>query len=152
MPALLVEAARLVVPPEGDGPLEHTVAWNFERFDGLGQLENGPGAGGVPVEATGVHYSGENPRPGQLGQPSGQEYTPGPLTGLTNTLGGQPLPVEDWRYRQQSYTPANTPQTMQHRLGQGQAYQGVAQTVALGEITNTPPAPDSLESILRGWA
>lgn len=151
-----------MVPTEGEGPLERTVAANFERFDGLDQLDNAPssvyppGSGRDPI-TTGpgtADYGwqlGSYPRPGQLGQPNGQTYTPGPLTGLTNTLGGQPLPVADWRFPHHDYTPAHTPQTSQWRMGVGQAYQGVAQTVALGDITNNPPQADSLENILRGW-
>lgn len=144
MGALLIEGSKLVVPADGSGPLDRTVAWNYERFDGLGPLDNS-------VNAEAPDY-GAGPRPGQHSQPTGQTYTPGPLTGLTNTLGGEPLPVADWRYRPGDYTPAHYAQRMQHRMGQGQAYQGVAQTVALGDITNNPPQPDSLENILRGFA
>lgn len=149
MPALLIEGAKQIVPPQGEGPLDRTVAWNFERFDGLDTLENSPGGHSHPDLIS--YPGGSTPRPGQHDQPAGQTYTPGPLTGLTNTLGGEPLPVADWRFPHHDYTPAHTPQTMQHRFGVGQAYQGVAQTVALGEITNSPPAPESMDSILFGW-
>ena len=146
MPALLVEGAKYLVPQEGEGPLDRTVAANYERFDGLDTLDN---YGTVPSPTT--YGPVDNPRPGQSVH-TPLTYTPGPLSGLTNTLGGQPLPVADWRFAPGDYTPAHTPQTMQHRFGNGQAYQGVAQTVALGDIINNPPQPDSLDSILRGWA
>ena len=138
--ALLNLAAPLIVPETGPGQLDRTVAANFERFDGLEPLDNPAGNQQL------VYYPG-GPRPGQSA-PTPDVYTPGGIPGLTNTLGGQPLPVHDWRFRVQGYTPARFAQTIQHRLGAGQNNQGVAQTVALADITNNPPQPDSLQTIM----
>ena len=81
-----------------------------------------------------------------------QVYTPGPLKGLTNTLGGQPLPVNDWKFRgRRAYTPGKT-HSLQMRLGDGQNYGGAAQTVALSEITGNPPVPGDLSGIIAGQA
>ena len=148
MSALLVEGAKLMVPAGSSGPLDATVAPNFERFDGLDPLFNAPGT--TPL---GANY-GPGPRPGAHNQPTGQEYTRGPLAGLTNTLGAQPLPVHDWLYdRTPDYTPARWAQTMQVRFGNGQygpAEIGAAQTARLADITMNPPQPDSLYSIISG--
>jgi hypothetical protein len=149
--ALLNLTRPLIVPREPGAPLDRTVAENFERFDGLGVLES-PHVG-EPVAARGstADYGwdrpGGSPRPGRTNQPLGQVYSDGPLIGLTNTLGGQPLPVHDWRFRVQGYTRANTP-NLQHRLGDGQNFQGVAQTVQLADLINNPPAADPLDQIL----
>jgi hypothetical protein len=142
MPALLVEGAKLIVPPDGGGQLDATVQANFERFDGLNLDFEEPR---TPT----TYGTGDNPRPGQS-VPTPLTYTPGPLSGLTNALGAMPLPVHDWLYKlgPGDYTPAHTPQTMQSRLGVGQANGGVAQTVALADITYNPPIPESLQSIL----
>jgi hypothetical protein len=143
MPALLVEGAKLIVPPEGGAPLDRTVAANFERFDGLAPLDS-------PRTREQTDFYPAGPRPGQSAD-TPLVYTPGGIPSLTNTLGGQPLPVHHWLYnRNPTYTPAH-PGGLQFRFGQGQAYQGVAQTVQLGEITNNPPQPDQLQSILAGW-
>jgi hypothetical protein len=153
MSILLQWAGPLVGPPQ-TAPPDLAVAPNFERFDGLEQppLDNpaaldpmSGGSGGM-----GTDY-GETPRPGQMNQPVGQVYNPGPISGVVGTVGGQPLPVEQWNYRGPgNYTHSKTP-SVQWRLGQGQAYQGVAQTVALSEITNNPPVPGDLTSILAGF-
>jgi hypothetical protein len=169
--ALLLGFGGFVVP--GVAQPDLAVASNFERFDGLdipadhpasdgadgdftstgaiygiGTPDNTPGA--VPVQ---VHPTGKYPRPGQLDDPpanGNQVYTPGPLRGLTNTLGGQPLKVADWKFRgERQYTPSRT-SSIQHRLGDGQAYQGAAQTVQLSEITGSPPVPGDLSGIIAG--
>lgn len=143
MPALLIEGAKLIVPTEAGEPLDRTVAANFERFDGLAPLD-------APSSREQTDFYPAGPRPG-MSAPTAHTYTPGAIPGLTNTLGGQPLPVGHWLYnREVGYTPANW-QQMQWRLGSGQNFQGVAQTVQMGEVTNNPPQPDPLASILAGW-
>lgn len=134
-------------------PADLAVAANFERFDGLSQppLDN-PAAQDSEYGGRGnIEAYGPSPCPGQKNQPLGQEYTPGPISGVVGVVGGQPLPVAPWLYKstQGKYTPSKTP-SIQHRLGQGQAYQGVAQTVALSEITDNPPQPGDLTLILAG--
>ena len=140
-----------VVPSSGAPDL--AVGANFERFDGLSQppLDH-PAAQDPMYGGRGdVEAYGASPRPGQKNQPVGQEYTPGPISGVVGVVGGQPLPVAPWLYKQKvgAYTPSKT-HSIQHRLGQGQAYQGVAQTVALSEITDNPPQPGDLTMILAG--
>lgn len=133
------------------------VAPNFQRFDGLENppldhpagLDDTNYVGGF---ATGGHF-GESPRPGQMGQPLDQVYTPGAISGVVGTVGGQPLPVSARIYKEEgAYTASKWP-TIQQRLGVGQkgpSSLGVANTVALSEITNSPPVPGDLTSILAG--
>lgn len=127
------------------------IAPNFERFDGLGQppLENP--ASQFDETPLGEVY-GPSARPGQQNQQEGQVYTPGALVGVTGTIGGQPLPVEDWKYHKGAYTGATAP-SVQFRLGVGQrgpSELGAAQTTALGGITNNPPEPGDLSAIIAG--
>ena len=143
----------------GDLPQPETaVAPNFERFDGLMPLdhpatedpESGPHGGGADYV---WNVAGHSPRPGQSDQPDGQVYTPGPLSATVGTLGGQPLPVSNRIFKETgNYTRSRTP-SIQTRLGVGQhgpSELGVAQTVQLSEITNAPPQPGDLTSILAG--
>ena len=141
MPAnlLLPADTRWTVPPEAQ-VVDRGVAENYEKFDGLAPLDHPSGQPGV---------EGSRSRPG--GWPTEDVYTPGPLAGLTNTLGGQPLPVADPIHRPPGHAEFVHLSYMQFRLGVGQNYQGVAQTVALGEITSNPPQPGDLSSILAGW-
>ncbi len=133
------------------------VASNFERFDGIEQppLENPaadfPDSGGSM--GLGADY-GQSPRPGQHNQPTGQTYTEGPLSGVVGVLGGQPLPVADAIHRPTGVTTLVNAPTIQFRQGVGQrgpSELGVAQTVTLSQLTNNPPEPGDLTSILAGW-
>lgn len=149
MSAILLGFGGFVVPGEPQADL--AVASDFERFDGLDVPNTNP-ATKEDGSSTGVLKTpaSATPRPGQLDQPEGQVYTAGALKGLTNTLGGQPLPVNDWKYRgRRAYTPGKT-HSVQHRLGDGQANQGAAQTVILSEITGNPPVPGELSGIIAG--
>ena len=121
-------------------PAEIAVAPNYEQFDGLGPLDH-PGGGVNPGTRPG---GGETPL-------AEQTYTPGPLSGVVGTLGGQPLPTGDRIHRPAGTSQAVITPSVQHRLGVGQANQGVAQTVALSQITGSPPVPGDLSSILAGW-
>ena len=152
------DVTDLIVPqtPQAD----QAVAVNFERFDGLdGHPQLDAPAAQSPEDYTGGWYTddgyGPSPRPGQMAQPMGQVYTPGPLAGVVGVLGGQPLPVGAWQSNDdaydRAYTRSKTP-SIQWRLGNGQNNQGVAQTVALSEITSNPPQPGDLTSILAGQA
>ena len=143
MAGILLYTVPFIVPAEPGEPLDRTVAANFERFNGLTPLD---------TDHRGTTYYPSGPRPGQaLTDETALTYTPGPLAGLTNTLGGQPLPVRAWEYRDAGdYTPARFA-NMQHRLGSGQNNQGVAQTVALANITNNPPQPDDLLTIIGAY-
>lgn len=143
-------AAVIAVPAESPLP-DLAIAQNFERFDGLGQPALDAPAGTEDGNRLGEAY-GESPRPGQHNQETGQEYTPGPLQGVVGTIGGQPLPVSDWKYHHGNYTGATAP-GIQFRLGVGQrgpSELGAAQTVALGGITNNPPEPGDLSAIISG--
>jgi hypothetical protein len=137
-------------PATSESP-DLAIASNFERFDGLGQppLENP--ASQSEETALGEVY-GASPRPGQHNQQEGQVYTRGALVGVTGTIGATPLPVSDWKYHQGAYTGAVAP-SIQFRQGVGQrgpSELGAAQTTALGGITNNPPEPGSLSSIIAG--
>jgi hypothetical protein len=148
----------MIVNPNVPQP-ETAVAANFERFDGLNPLDHpgaedpdGGGSGGGGADYI-WNEPGHSPRPGQSNQPLGQVYTAGPLSSTVGTLGGQPLPVANRLYKGTGdYTRSKTP-TVQMRLGSGQhgpSELGVAQTVQLSEITNNPPQPGDLTSILAG--
>ncbi len=140
MPANLLLPNDPATVPETPQPAT-AVAGNFEQFDGLAPLDNEPGQ--PPVE-------GSPSSPG--GNPTPSVFTHGPLAGLTNTLGGMPLPVENplWKFNGKAqYVYLNYRQFPAYSTGQN--YQGVAQTVALNEITANPPQPGDLQSILAGW-
>jgi hypothetical protein len=49
-------------------------------------------------------------------------------------------------------TTAATQSNPNFRFGPGGAYQGVAQTAAMSEISNNPPQPGDLSSIIAGSA
>jgi hypothetical protein len=144
-----------IVP--GTAQPDIAVGRNFERFDGLDVPDTNPASTSgenLPSgsDEFGFNQLGHYPAPGKGDTPlSQQTYTPGPLKGLTNTLGGQPLPVNDWKWRaDRGYTAGRT-HSIQHRMGDGQAYQGAAQTVQLSEITGNPPVPGELSGIIAGW-
>lgn len=153
--------AVLPVPAVNPWP-DLKVAPNFERFDGLtlptdhpatqDPESGGTGPGGAMY---GWDELGHYPRPGSVDEPTGQVYTQGPLRGLTGTIGGQPLPVRDWKYQtdgRDGYTGSRAP-TVQFRQGVGQrgpSELGAAQTVVLGGITNNPPEPGDLSAIIAG--
>lgn len=139
---LLNWAGPDLMVPQG-APSDQAVAWNYEEFDGLTPLD-GP-AGNQRSE----FWDGHGPRPGM--QPTPDVYTPGAIPGVVGTLGGQPLPVADALHRQQGAATYTVAPSIQFRLGVGQKYQGVAQTVALADITNNPPVPDGMSAILAGW-
>jgi hypothetical protein len=149
----------MIVNPENP-QLDLAVGPNFERFDGLtiptdhpatSDPEAGPDGGGSPY---GWNELGGSPRPGAGNTPDTQQvYTPGPIRGTVGTVDGQPLSaarVSNRIHRPPgAYTPSKT-HSIQFRLGQGQNNQGAAQTVALSEITNNPPQPGDLTSIIAG--
>jgi hypothetical protein len=149
-------AADLVVP--GSPPVDLAVASDFERFSGI---ENSPvvdhPATSRPDDtaASGANFGfeklGDYPRPGQIDQPEGQVYTPGPLASVVGVLGGQPLPTSPRITRPAgAYTGVIAP-SVQWRLGVGQnPSAGAQQTVALSEITSNPPQPGDLTSIIAG--
>lgn len=167
--ALLLNAGNpgAVVPVPADMVLpDLRVAANFERFDGLEIPDTNPAADKDPANGgsglganygwtTGWNTPGVVPRPGQLDEPIGQVYTPGPLEGLVGVIGGQPLPVRDWKYQadgRDGYTGSRFP-TIQFRQGQGQrgpSELGAAQTTFLGGITSNPPEPGDLSAIIAG--
>jgi hypothetical protein len=151
----------LVVPETP--PVDLAVAPYYEKFDGLTALDNP--ATGDPISGgtgTGSMYGfdrlTEYPRPGALDTPVWEQtYTRGPIAGLTNSLGGQPLsavPVSDRIHRPPGTTQRVTEFNTQQRLGVGQAGPsslGVANTVQMGELVNNPPEPTPLDQILSGW-
>lgn len=138
------------LPPEGNQP-DLNVAANFERFDGIDQPALEHPAGTLDGNPLGASY-GATPRPGALNQPSGQVYTPGAVSGVVGVLGGQPLPVADWRYHTGEATLTTAP-GIQFRQGVGQrgpSELGAAQTTMLAGITNNPPQPGDLSAIIAG--
>jgi hypothetical protein len=161
--ALLLNAgnpgAVVAVPQENPSP-DLKVAPNYERFDGLEIPTDHPGTvTGEDTTGTGAVFGfdklGAYPRPGAVDQPEGQVYTPGALRGLVGVIGGQPLPVRNWKFQsdgRDGYTGAKSP-GVQFRQGVGQrgpSELGAAQTVVLGGITNNPPEPGDLSAIIAG--
>jgi len=129
-------------------PPDLAVAPNFERFDGLEQPPLEGPAGNQRI----VFYPG-GPRPG-ASAPTPDEYTPGPISGVVGVIGGQPLPTSDRIHRPAGAFTSATAPSIQFRKGVGQhgpSELGVAQTLALSQITNNPPQPGDLTSILAGW-
>lgn len=159
MAAILLGFGGFVVPGKAQPDL--AVAANFERFDGLDVPATNPAGStcgdNLPSgsDEFGFDQLGHYPKPGggdtrTVNQWGHMTPTPGPLRGLTNTLGGQPLPVFDWKYRgRRDYTRGRT-HSIQQRMGDGQNYQGAAQTVQLSEITGNPPVPGELSGIIAG--
>ncbi len=133
---LLDPTVQDFIVPQAD-PTDQAVAWDFQRFDGLSPLYH---PGGQP------NVVGSPSRPGL--QPTPDTYTPGPLAGLTNTVGGEPLPVADCLLRppgDATYAPAYS---TQFRKSVGQNYQGVAQTAAMNILYENPPVADPISSII----
>lgn len=143
----LLHSVPFMVP--ATPPVELAHAANFEEFDGL----TTPTTNNTNLGNFGIEY-GPSPRPGAGQTPLNEQvYTPGPIRGVVGKIGGQPLPVANPLYRiGRGYTPANYTQRIQTRLGVGQNNQGAAQTVALSEITNNPPVPGDISSIIAGWS
>jgi hypothetical protein len=134
-------------------PVDLAVAENFERFDGFEPLDHPATQDGLTRPQIGVTGS---PRPGQGTTPLAEQvYTPSELFRPVGVVGGQPLPVSDRIHRPPgAYTPGRG-LTIQWRLGVGQhgpSALGAAQTVQLSEITNNPPQPGDLTSIIAGQA
>jgi hypothetical protein len=155
-----------VVPSEPTAYQSLAVAPNFEQFDGLDVPGTNPAGDAVfdgadgDILGAGWNYAlnelGQYPRPGGAGTPVwAQTYTPGPLRGLVGTLGGQPLWVAGTGDRIKrppgGYTQAGVRFVGGPKRGR-QAYQGIAQTVQLSEITANPPVPGDLASIISGQA
>lgn len=167
MPGMLASRAvqTMIVPPAGS-PNEHVDKavnpWEFERFDGTNlALANAPNAydphsGRGSGADYGLNLQGRYGRPGQIDQPIGQVYTRSAWGALTNTLGGQPLPVAWWKDRFNGITGIQTPdyrQPVQRRIGsggRGPSALGAEQTNALSIITDNPPQPSDLTSIIGG--
>jgi hypothetical protein len=158
---LLIAGQPGVIPsrPNEETSPDLAVAANFERFDGISQppLDHPATADPDDTSGLGAAYGwgelGHYPRPGAIDQPMGQVYTPGAVSGVVGTVGGQPLPVFSWRDNSRhGITRAASP-SIQYRLGVGQrgpSELGAAQTTALGGITNNPPQPGDLSSIIAG--
>jgi hypothetical protein len=146
MPAGLLATIGPRVVPQSP-PTDQAVAYNFERFDGFEPLDH-PAGERLVLPADG-------PRPGQQATPlAEQTYTPSTLARPVGVVGGQPLPVAPCIFRPPGdYTAAKAP-TVQWRLGVGQAGPsslGVANTLQLNEITQNPPQPGDLASIVGGF-
>lgn len=159
---LLVPAGQIVSPlvPQTD----YAVGPDFERFDGLTIPTTNPAAGQdaeVPCAGRqggadyGLDKLGSNPRPGAKNQPfEDWVYTPGPIKGTVGTVQGQPLPANAGVFQtvngqRGAYTPGKS-NSIQFRKGVGQANQGAAQTTQLSQITDNPPVPGDLSSIIAG--
>ena len=144
-------AAVVSVPGTSHQP-DLAIGWTFERFDGIDQPPLDHPATETPL---GFDYGGaaSTPRPGQLNQPAGQVYTPGPLSGVVGVIGGQPLPAFPFLDNSRHGSTRVATPTVQFRLGVGQygpSSLAAAQTTALGGITNNPPQPGDLSSIIAG--
>jgi hypothetical protein len=136
-------------------PLETRVAENYQRFDGLDSTPYpGSNLSGLetPYDVT--------PRPGQAGTPGSLvDVGPGKLgpnargiPGVVGSVGATPLPVADCLKKTNFETVAATQSNPNFRFGPGGQYQGIAQTIAMSEISQNPPQPGDLASIYAGLA
>jgi hypothetical protein len=139
------EVRSFIVP--GTPQPDMAVAPNYERFDGLEPLDHP--AGDAP-------FSDYGPAPRDPGTTplAEQTYTPGPLAGTTNTLGGQPLPVASWRadtvtQQGSGYTPAGARVIGGPKMGR-QQNNGIAETIFFADLQSQPPQPGDLVSIMSG--
>lgn len=134
----LLAAAPRMVPSEP--PLPRVVAPNYQQWDGLQEMDVPAGE----VNAGSAPGFSETP----LDQ---QTYTPSPQRGLTNSLGGQPLTVGAWEPGARTHMDVVSVHGPGRLLGDGQDYQGVAQTAFFGELQSSPPVPGDMQSIIGGW-
>lgn len=136
------DVTQFIVP--GKPRSELAVAPFFEQWDGLEPLDNSPSE--IPFG----EY-GPAPRTPGITPLKEQTYTPGPIAGLVNTLGGQPLPVIDQIHRpfQGAYTPAGARTVGGPKMGR-QAYGGQAETVFFADLQANPPQPGDIASIIAG--
>ena len=146
-------------PVPASPPLEKRVQENYERFDGLDS---------TPYPGTVIHddainlYDENNPRPGQNGTQGkdGDKGRLGPnprgIPGLVGSVGAAPLPVADCLkktsddFKSALTTVASVQSNPNFRFGPGGAFQGIAQSIAMSEISSNPPEPGSLASIYAG--
>lgn len=124
------------------------MADNYERFDGLDSTPETD-----IVEPVGEGNYGPTARPGQL-QTYGDKMGPNArgIPGVVGSVGATPLPVADCLKRTDFATQAATQSNPNFRFGPGGAAPGLAQTIAMSEISQNPPQPGDLASIYAGMA
>ena len=144
-------------------PLEKRVQTNYERFDGF---DSTPYPADLVSDDAANPYGDRNPRPGQNGThgntPYGDIGRLGPnargIPGVVGSVGAAPRPGADCLKKTSadfvsSLTTAQATQSNpNYRFGPGGQFQGIAQTAAMSEITNNPPQPGDLASIIAGSA
>ena len=129
-------------------PLRANVAADYERYDGLDQRQGDTPENAVLTTALGRSY-GETPAPGRINAP----YTrPNGIAGKVGSVGASPLPVAAAVHRdpREMRSTRVSQLTTQYRHGPGAKPGGLAQTIAMTEITRNPPQPGDLTSILAG--
>lgn len=144
MSGLMISYAKPVpVTP----PLESRVQENYVRYDGLDSTPY-PGLEVSPLEDA---YP-TTPRPGASASDTKGKLGPNArgIPGVVGSVGATPLPVGDCLKKTVFETVAATQSNPNFRFGPGGAYQGIAQTLAMSEITNNPPQPGDLASIFMG--
>lgn len=142
--ATRIAAHRFIVPETP--PVALAVGENFERFTPTAPALSQPAQGQAGL-------TGSPNRPGQGEYDGPLVYAKG-SSGLTNTLGGEPLLSTSDRIHRPpgAYTLAKAP-TIKLRKGVGQkgpSELGVAQTVAQATRTAHPPAGTPLLQMLAG--
>ena len=148
MSSLLIAGSK---PLPSSPPLESAVAADYERFDGLDQLQGVTPQNEMVSTGLGVSY-GEQPDPGRLNAP----YTrPNGIAGKVGSVGASPYPVAT-RWGPDNVDTSKTKSTRvsqlttQFRHGPGAQAPGIAQTIQMTEIQSSPPQPGDLASILLG--
>lgn len=143
MSGLMMARSR---PLPASPPLQDRLDADYRRFDGL---DSTPYPGG---ENTGLEVPyASTPRPGQAGT-HGDAMGPNArgIPGVVGSVGAAPLPVGDCLRKVSFATVAATQSNPNFRGGPGGAYQGIAQTLAMTEISQNPPQPGDLASIIAG--
>lgn len=147
MSSLLIAGSK---PVPQTPPIEKRIAPDYERFDGLDQLQGDTPQNDIVTTSLGVSY-GEQPDPGRLNAP----YTrPNGIAGKVGSVGASPYPVATQWTPGGDITPRKSVRvsqlTTQFRHGPGGAAPGISQTISMTEIQSSPPQPGDLASILLG--
>ena len=126
-------------------PVEDAIGPFYERFDGFEPWGFDAASGYEPV-SEGWNY-GDSPRPGQLNTDA---TDPAGVYGKVGSVGASPYPVYNPMHKVIMETQHFDHPTTQFRLGPGAQAPGLQNTLTSTEITQNPPQPGDLASIIAG--
>jgi hypothetical protein len=148
MASLLIAGSH---PLPATPPLQHNVAPNYERFDGLDELQGQMDGSNYVSTSLGVSY-GEQPDPGRLNAP----FTRGNgIPGKVGSVGASPYPVQtQWGPSGPGAAVRKSTRvsqlTTQFNTGPGGVAPGLQQTLQLTEIIKNPPQREDAAVIFLG--